>query len=244
MYFEKSVDKEKIEKLLDSKGFKKSKNPEFVLALGGDGTFLRAAVKFRKSVILPIRVDSSIGSLIKYSMDDLPRVLDLLKENMLSVKSEPLLECDFERRKFYSAGDFYFQRGRENQAVRYYAKIKTKGKVIEVNGIGDGLIVTTPIGSTGYFGYVERIKGNEVRPISKFGFEHILPYKLEQSVNGKSVKPQLRILLEPGFLIEVQAKRCLDQCIYSSSFLNKCVAVRLNQKFVIKDSGQSVKIII
>ncbi len=244
LYYEKPISSlDRIEKIFSKYGLVKGNKPDVIFAIGGDGTFLRAAANFRSKLIMPIKTEESIAKLIRYGINDLPKVLDKIVKGKYKIVNEPLIKCIVNKNSFYSVGDFYFQRGRENFALRYKIKIKNKKNVIDIKGIGDGFIVATPMGSTGYFSYVERLLKKRVKRINSFVFEHILPYHIEERINGNKRDARLRIRLDKGFVLEAYPERNLDQCIYSSSFVGRCIRISQGEKFIITDAKEKVSII-
>ncbi|MGC8547677.1 MAG: NAD(+)/NADH kinase [Candidatus Micrarchaeia archaeon] len=242
VYKEKGINTKHLEAAFEKNGIKKKTNADLVIAIGGDGTLLRACSKFFKKPVLPIKAGSDFGLLFKHSISEANMLAEKVANSNYKLINEPLLKAHVGNMSFLSVGDFYFQRGRENGAVRYNIRIRYDKKAIGIKAVGDGFIISTPLGSTGYFSYLERLYGKPARPIRGIGFEHILPHYLEETVNGKKSKPRLRRMLSKDFLLEARPTRDLDQCLYSSSFVNYCVRIRKNQRMLFELSDEHANI--
>ena len=130
---------------LNSHGIETVETPEeadIVISVGGDGTFLRA-VRFGKPV-LPINY-GTIGHLTSIEPRDLNYAIESLASNNIRIERYPTIRVETENKKWYAVNDFVLR--------------ATDGKVvvIELNSdvysdyfSGDGLIVSTPLGSTAY----------------------------------------------------------------------------------------------
>ncbi|MGC8675929.1 MAG: NAD(+)/NADH kinase [Candidatus Micrarchaeia archaeon] len=235
-----------LENALKKTGFKKAKTAEeadMLIAIGGDGTFLRAAATFLKSAILPIRYGTHFGTLLHYDIKTARAALESVASGEFSTRKEPLIEAELNGRKHVSAGDFYFQRGREGSAVRYVATIKYSKKTVRVSAVGDGFVVCTPMGSTGYFAYDDRLAGRTPKRIQGFGFAHILPCSIMQKTNGKNSKAALKIEMDGDFAVEAVPTRQLDQLLYSSSFKSAGIPVAKGEKMAFRRSKASATII-
>ena len=201
-----------------------------VVAVGGDGTFLRACSKYPNTPVIAFKQAGSLGMLIDYDLKNSKKVLNKVLEGKYALRSEPLLVAEVKGKQYISAGDFYVERGIDHQATRYEVTINDKEKKIEINGIGNGFIVSTPLGASGYFSYIEKLSGKKPfsLPAGSFGFEHILPFYLSEFINGAKTKPRIRHLLGKNFEIRVKLTRDIDQYLFSSSFLGSYIRLQKN----------------
>lgn len=136
-------------KSLKSNGVQSSNKPDAILAVGGDGTFLRAiqkAIKIRKPVLC-VCAGESKGFLSDLSIFELDRALRTLKRKKYSVKRFPLLEVKAGKNKGFAFNEVNFFR-QEKKAARY--DVFLNGKAIYRKLIADGGIIATPAGSTAY----------------------------------------------------------------------------------------------
>jgi NAD+ kinase len=135
------------------KSFPSSSNPDICIAVGGDGTFIRAA-KEGKCPILPIRADEkgSVGYHSDASLSDMDYVIKALKNGNYTVeKLANMIELDYKGKKRYAVNEVRLNNMTEEVNFKVYLLEKGKRSLVYpyVMG-GDGLIVTSLIGSTAY----------------------------------------------------------------------------------------------
>ena len=122
---------------------------DFVIAMGGDGTLLRASRYIKNSEIPLIGVNlGSLGFLTEIVLDDLYPTLERILKGDYRIETRTVLKATLDdSRIFYALNDIVLHMG-------YSARII--GIEITVNGSpfsefsADGLIVSTPTGSTAY----------------------------------------------------------------------------------------------
>lgn len=123
------------------------------IAVGGDGTFIRAAREF-DGPILPIRGEET-GSTGYYSdvgISDLDEVIDKIKHNKYKVEDlSRKLEIRYKDKVFYAVNEALLK----NKAKEIYFNVYTvengKKKLLYPYTIsGDGLLITGKVGSTAY----------------------------------------------------------------------------------------------
>lgn len=122
------------------------RKPDFVLCYGGDGTLLFAErnypsvpkVMIRKSRICNLCADLSRK-----------KILHLLMQGQYSLVEQPLLESRIKGKTIYGMNDIMVAHATVNAALRFQAWINDAPFGGEL--LGDGVLVATPLGSTGYF---------------------------------------------------------------------------------------------
>ncbi len=182
-----------------------------VVIIGGDGSFLNNAIYYRKPV-LPLEGIhkgnlKSVGVLTEHKFSDMPVVLKKLAEGDFRIIDEPILKLRYSGKTYSSIGDFYVERGDTKEAVRYTSVI-TDGRNKTVSyAISNGFIVTTPIGSTGYFSYLDKIERRQPKRIKGIGFAHILPSMIKDVVNGRQVPYRIRRVFPLNSKIRVCMER-------------------------------------
>lgn len=133
---------------LEAKGFKISERPDFVIALGGDGTLLTAANEYgRKGVpILGVNI-GGLGFLTNVTFRELPNTLAEIVEKKYTVEMRMVMKATFDRKVFYGLNDFTISTRIPGRVVDFSAVIN---KEYVCRFIADGIIVATPTGSTAY----------------------------------------------------------------------------------------------
>ncbi|MCZ6628909.1 MAG: NAD(+)/NADH kinase [SAR324 cluster bacterium] len=117
---------------------------DLIIAMGGDGTVLRALDMQPNCPVLAINY-GAVGFLTAGDRDDLEVLLQRLVKNDYVLSERILLRCDYQRKTVHAVNEVFLRSsGRMIQVDVFVngAKIRTIR--------GDGVIVGTPTGSTGY----------------------------------------------------------------------------------------------
>jgi len=123
------------------------KKPDFIISLGGDGTYLYSERLYPGIPKLLIR-DSNIC--YKCGEDRLDKVIDRLKAGHYRIIESIKLDAFVNgKHRLTCSNDFVLRNKRLTQAIRFALDIGAR----RVDGelIGDGLVISTPFGSTAYF---------------------------------------------------------------------------------------------
>lgn len=136
-----------IASLVENLGFKiVNSNPDVVISYGGDGTLLTAERLYLGIPKLPIR-DSLVCK--KCPNHDEKVLLQSLLEGKLKLKDYKKLETTFFYRTFTALNDFVIRNAEPMHAIRFQT---INNQLL----IGDGIVLSTPFGSTGYFKSITR----------------------------------------------------------------------------------------
>ena len=131
---------------IENHDFKYSENkPDIVISLGGDGTYLRSERKFPGIPKLIVRYNSICK---KSEIDNLNRALKKLKKGEYKIKNNIKLETKIRRKKITCVNEFSIRNRYATTALRFYVWINDK-RLDEI--IADGVVISTPFGSTGYY---------------------------------------------------------------------------------------------
>ena len=115
---------------------------DFTFVIGGDGTLLKAARFYSSSPVLGINL-GRLGFLSQAGIDEIGQVVDKVLENKFSTEERLMLESDNK----FALNDF---------VIKGCMPSRTSIFCLEINGkfvcdyIADGLIISTPTGSTAY----------------------------------------------------------------------------------------------
>ena len=130
-----------------------SKQPDFVVVLGGDGTLLSAARAVAPAGIPILGVNlGSLGFLTEVPLDELYETLEAVDEQRCAIEKRSMVHCQLKRGEQYVA-----QYDALNDAVVNKSAIARLvsfdlylDQVFVSNYKADGIIVATPTGSTAY----------------------------------------------------------------------------------------------
>ncbi len=129
-------------------------NADFMISIGGDGTFLSAAnfVGRKKIALLGINM-GRLGFLSNLQSENLPIVFQALKDKNYTLERRMLLQCTSSLSNTltdnlsFALNDVCFHRTDDSDMI--VIDVKVAGKHLNTYW-GDGLIVSTPTGSTAY----------------------------------------------------------------------------------------------
>lgn len=133
---------------------KRSNKPEVILSLGGDGTYFFNEIKYPGVPKILVR-DKSICKLCSiYNITNIKQILKELNERNFKILESIKLECNFKNRKLTGVNDIIIRNKNQYEAIRFSLRINNKES--DTNLIGDGIIVSTVFGSTGYFNSITK----------------------------------------------------------------------------------------
>ena len=137
--------------MIDLKGFSLEElchKVDFLISVGGDGTLLsvvRKSFKFDKPV-LGINL-GTLGFLTDISMEQLPKFIENFKNDIYKIDNRMMVEGSVNLNKFVAFNDIVISRKSISSMIKISAKIDGK----HFNSYyGDGVIISTPTGSTAY----------------------------------------------------------------------------------------------
>ncbi|RXJ83374.1 NAD(+)/NADH kinase [Arcobacter cloacae] len=149
---------------------------DFLISVGGDGTLLsvvRKSFNFEKPV-LGINL-GTLGFLTDICMEQLPKFIEDLKKNIYKIDNRMLIEGSVNLNKFVAFNDIVISRKSISSMIKIRAKID--GKAFNTY-YGDGVIISTPTGSTAYN---LSVGGPIVYPLTKaFIITPVAPHSLTQ----------------------------------------------------------------
>jgi NAD+ kinase len=143
---------ERVKTDVEKQGFVYTRNePDFIITVGGDGTFLEAErdspgipkLLVRDSLICFKCHDEPLDEMLEIIQSGNSRIEEIIKLEVIH-KDEPLL----------AVNDMILRNENPTRAIRF--KVSLDGEIVDENAIGDGVVVATPFGATGYYRSVTR----------------------------------------------------------------------------------------
>ena len=125
---------------------------EIILVLGGDGTFLAAARLAANRQIPIVGVNlGSLGFLTETPQDEMFQMLELMVEDRASHEVRDMFDvtvnCQGKSSRFTVLNDVVLSKSALARIIQMRVSV---GEDIVTNMLGDGLIISTPTGSTAY----------------------------------------------------------------------------------------------
>jgi NAD+ kinase len=122
---------------------------DFVIAMGGDGTLLRAARYIREKEIPLIGINlGSLGFLTEIVVDELYPTLEKILEGNYNIEKRTVLKATLTKSQtFFALNDIVLHMGKSGRILGI--EIAVDGKPL-TQFSSDGLIASTPTGSTAY----------------------------------------------------------------------------------------------
>jgi NAD+ kinase len=129
-----------------------ARQTDLLLVFGGDGTMLRAVAETNGSATPILGVNMGrLGFLTALSAEDIAAGLEKLWRNDFVIESRPLIEatgqCQGQHVRMSALNDIVISRGAVSRLIEL--DVSVNGKELTCYR-GDGLIVSTPTGSTAY----------------------------------------------------------------------------------------------
>lgn len=129
------------------------KKSQLIIALGGDGTYLRAnrLLEGASVPILGIHL-GSLGFLTPIRAEEAISVLNLAIKGQLVMNPRSMIQLEFKRDnkslfKSYCLNDVVVERGDQSQLIHLSLSL---GNSWITNAKADGIVISTPLGSTAY----------------------------------------------------------------------------------------------
>ena len=121
--------------------------PDFIICYGGDGTLLFAERRFPEVPKLSIKRSRNCRK-CDYKLSSLRRILQDIRNGNYQIEMKIKVETKLKKTRLVGLNEIQIHTKLPIHAVRFSVSINKK-KI--TNLIGDGVIISTPFGSTGYF---------------------------------------------------------------------------------------------
>lgn len=142
---------ESLESLLKGQDFEVVKsNPDLIISFGGDGTLLSCEREYPGITKLPIRNSKFCNKCPKHQ-DEV--ILTKLNADKLKPADYKKLETEVIYKKFYALNDFVVRNSDATHTIRFKVTVPSHPELDSGSMllIGDGIVISTPFGSSGYF---------------------------------------------------------------------------------------------
>ncbi|AXH11451.1 NAD(+)/NADH kinase [Halarcobacter bivalviorum] len=180
------------------------KKVDFLVSVGGDGTLLsvvRNSFEFNIP-ILGIHL-GTLGFLTDIVYEELPKFLIDFMNNNYRIDNRMLVECQVNNKSFVAFNDIVISRKTVSSMIKIKAKIN--GSSFN-NYYGDGVIISTPTGSTAYN---LSVGGPVVYPLTEaFIITPVAPHSLTQRplVMPADIEIEFKIKDEQGAILLIDGQ--------------------------------------
>jgi NAD+ kinase len=129
------------------------KEADYIIIIGGDGTFLHSSHHFIGSDIPLLGINvGHLGFLTDVETEELIKALEMIDNNNFNIEKRMMLQTEHYRNKqqinnSYALNDYVINRDPDSQMLKIELYINNE---LVNNFRGDGLIISTPTGSTAY----------------------------------------------------------------------------------------------
>ena len=200
------------------------KKVDFIVALGGDGTLIsvaRRAYKFDKP-ILGINA-GNLGFLTDINPDNIEDFLDDFLKGNYRIDERMVIEIEYKNKKLYAFNDVVISKDIISSMINI--QVDTNESFLNTYR-GDGLIISTPTGSTAYN---LSAGGPVVYPLTEsFILTPICPHSLTQ-------RP---LVLPSNFILEVNIKEDMAKLILDGQEI-----YTLDDKIILKKAKKPARLI-
>lgn len=222
------------------------------VVVGGDGIFSRCGrTETIPLLFVGVRSSKATGSkayLAAVYFDELPRALRDVRDGRFSVREHARLEVRMNGKSLGEVfTDVYLQRGAESNCIRYSVNVIGRGVTIDESAIGDGVVVSTAAGSTGYYSYPDKISDDRLEATGhahieedEVGICHVVPTYTERL--GSKEHP-LRYTVPWGSRIELSLTRTADARLYGVGPDRGGIKVTTDDEIAVVSSPRSTKVI-
>lgn len=225
---------------------------DFGVVVGGDGRFsLFGRTEEIPLLFVGVREKGATGSkahLARTTFDELPGALEKIGRGDYSIDEHRRLAVLKNSRLIGEVfTDVYIQRGSDSACIRYNLQVSGQGTTIDEAAIGDGVVVSTPSGASGYYSYPDRIKGEWMDPSAfarieedRVGVCHVNPTYTERTGSGQH---PLRYTVPWGSRIDISLFRRADARLYGVSDNRAGIAVAIEDVVSVVPGKKTTKII-
>ncbi len=243
-----------LKKVISEAGMKVTDGKaDFGLVVGGDGRFSRyGRTEDMPLLFVGVRAKGAAGSkahLAQTTFDELPSALKRIRGGEFSIDEQKRLGVLRNGKQLGEVfTDVYLQRGNESTCIRYKVRVSGREAGFEEAAIGDGVVVATESGASGYYSYPDRIKGEWMDPaafasIGKglVGICHISPTFTERE--GSSQHP-LRYTVPWGSRIDISLYRKADARLYGVSDRRSGIAITTDDVVTVVPGKKTTKVVL
>ena len=236
-----------------------SRDPDIAIIIGGDGTFGYFGRKLDIPMLFvgvkDLNPVGSKASLAELFFDKLNYGIREIEDGNYYIENRTLISVDYCGRCEDVFTDVYLERGNFGGCLRYLVSLNTKKRKHKEfrftdYAIGNGVIICTATGSSGYYSYPQRITSKATPSYkaqfsnNKLGICHITPYSLLRVSKGHTfLKPEVQYTIPLQSEIKLNLLRPSNALLYGLSHNSRGIKISENDTITIEPSPRTAKVI-
>lgn len=139
VYFDETIK----EYFPDKNYSKNSEDVDLLISVGGDGTILKSVRRYPNTPILGVNV-GTVGYLNEITPEDIDLIPDIIENH--TIEERTMISCKIGNRSIEALNDIVIRTEAATRVSQVKVEISGKEQIVS----GDGVIITTPTGSTAY----------------------------------------------------------------------------------------------
>lgn len=182
-----------------------NENPDYVFAVGGDGTFLKACHMYPNAILFGIHT-GHLGFYSNFSINDLDALINAVNENNFSVSTLPIIKCrvdSLNKTEYFGLNEVTVMSTHRTLIFDIYID-----NIFFEEFRGTGLCISTPYGSTAY----NRSLGGAI-------VDHSIPSLQITEIAGIESN-QFRSIGSPLILGEKHKIKLVTKSLYKNIYVN------------------------
>jgi hypothetical protein len=227
--------------------------PDFGVVVGGDGAFSdygrRSSIPLLFVGVRSAEATASKGYLAQVHFDHLSEALEEVRSKRYTVVEYRRLQVAINgvaRGEVFT--DIYLEKGADSNCLRYHLDVKGHGFSFTDSAIANGVIVCTSAGSTGYYSYVDRLRGgNGLEPDAytligkdEVGVCHIAPVLTAR--NNTNEAP-LRYTVPWGASLRLRLTRDADARLFGIRRSRRGIRIKAGDVVDVRPSPNTTRVI-
>ena len=180
---------------------------------------------------------------------DLPRALESIAKRRFSVDEFKRLEVlinDRKRGEVFT--DLYLEKGADSNCLRYHFSVKSRDRSFTDSAIGNGVIICTRAGSTGYYSYLDKLRDGDWLESNRYsmikyneiGVCHIAP--IFTAREGEERSP-LRYTVPWGSTFKMKLTRDADARLFGITKSRTGIRIRVDDYVDVLPSSNTTRVI-
>lgn len=213
------IEDSEVRKLLIESSFKiVERNPDFIVCYGGDGTILFGEREFPQVPKLIVK-RTNIRRKCDYTLYQTKNILTKIRNGEFNLQKEIKIEARFKNRKLIGLNEIQVHTQLPTYAIRFSLFVNEKEFP---NLIGDGAIISTPFGSTGYY---KSTGGNQFKKGIGISFNNLHNKRIRSLVVSESSTIRVKVNRGPAWILADNNERFLELKDNDVSIIEKSASV-------------------